>query len=111
MNSLWEGCGNIMCLDVLRAIRTEPASLEALLSEIRSAQGADERFDRHLESLLADLTTIGAEETLARRLVGRLAVGLQGSVLMRFGAPSVAEAFLASLSGDQPIHKTLEMFR
>jgi putative acyl-CoA dehydrogenase len=94
LNSIWEGSGNVNALDVLRALDREPVTAEAFLAEIRLASGADSRLDaavRRLESELAEPTEEGA-----RRLLERLAVALQGSLLVRHGAPEVADAFCAS---------------
>jgi putative acyl-CoA dehydrogenase len=87
--SIWEGAGNVVCLDVLRALRREPASAEALLDEIRLA--GEPRLEREAESALADL-----DEGTARRHVERLAVALQGSLLVRHAPAAVADAFLGS---------------
>lgn len=83
VNSLWEGSGNVICLDVLRAMRKEPESFEALLAEIR---GVDRRID-------ALVPTQAPDEAGARRFVGRLAVALQASLLARHSTS--LDAFLA----------------
>ena len=99
LNSIWEGSGNVICLDVLRALAKEPAAEEALLGELREARGADRRLDAHVE--LAEALLARAEEGQARRLVEALALALQGTLLVRHGPPEVADAFCASrLSGD-----------
>jgi putative acyl-CoA dehydrogenase len=94
LNSIWEGSGNVNALDVLRALDREPETAEAFLAEVRLAAGGDARLDeaiRRLESELAEPSEEGA-----RRLLERLAVVLQGSLLVRHGAPEVADAFCAS---------------
>jgi putative acyl-CoA dehydrogenase len=94
LNSIWEGSGNVNALDVLRALEREPGTAEAFLAEVRLAAGGDARLDeaiRRLEPQLADRSEEGA-----RRLLERLAVALQGSLLVRHGAPEVADAFCAS---------------
>jgi len=99
--SIWEGSGNVMSLDVLRALARSPRSLEVFLAELRDAHGADARLDarvRELDSQFADPATI---ETRARRVVEAMALCLQGSLLVRHGPPAVADAFCASrLGGD-----------
>jgi putative acyl-CoA dehydrogenase len=99
--SIWEGSGNVMSLDVLRALVRTPRSLEVFLHEVRQAQGADARLDAHvtkLEGQFSDPTTL---EERARRVVEGMALALQGSLLVRHGAPAVADAFCASrLGGD-----------
>ncbi|MGK2933307.1 MAG: acyl-CoA dehydrogenase family protein, partial [Solirubrobacterales bacterium] len=100
--SIWEGSGNVQCLDALRAMVKSPASLEALFNEIGEASGADQRFDRYVGELKTSMET--SPETLevrARRVVEGLAVALQGSLLIRHGDPAVSDAFCASrLGGD-----------
>jgi putative acyl-CoA dehydrogenase len=89
LQSIWEGSGNVVCLDVLRSLRREPGSAEALLDEIRLA--GEPRLDRQAESALANV-----DEGSARRLVERLALALQGSLLVRHAPAAVADAFLDS---------------
>jgi putative acyl-CoA dehydrogenase len=99
--SIWEGSGNVMSLDVLRALVRTPRSLEVFLAEVREAQGADAHLDarvRKLESQFADPATL---ETRARRVVEGMALCLQGSLLVRHAPPAVADAFCAArLGGD-----------
>src|ERR1051325_9335512 len=49
--SIWEGSGNVMCLDVLRALSKEPATVEALLAELQLTAGADKRLDAYVKSI------------------------------------------------------------
>jgi putative acyl-CoA dehydrogenase len=99
--SIWEGSGNVMSLDVLRALTRSPRSLEVFLAEVEQAHGADERLDtrvRELKGQFADPTTL---ETRARRVVESMALCLQGSLLVRHAPAAVADAFCASrLAGD-----------
>jgi putative acyl-CoA dehydrogenase len=99
--SIWEGSGNVMSLDVLRALTRSPRALEVFLDEVRQAQGADARLDARvgeLEGQFADPSTL---ETRARRVVESMALCLQGSLLVRNAPPAVADAFCASrLAGD-----------
>ena len=81
-------------LDVLRALAREPETAEAFLAEVRLAEGADPRLDAAIARLEHELTE--PEEEGARRLLELLAVSLQGSLLVRHGAPEVADAFCAS---------------
>lgn len=104
LNSIWEGSGNVICLDILRALGKEPATLEAVISELRLSAGANPR----LSSLITDIESglrkskNGADsEGQARRLAEKLALALQASLLVRHGSPAVAEAFCATrLAGD-----------
>ncbi len=101
LNSLWEGSGNVQALDVLRAMGREPAALNAFLSEVGLARGADHRLDGAIKQLLTELADLDGIEGRARRLVERMALVLQGSLLLRFAPPEVADAFCASrLGGD-----------
>ncbi|MFJ2946293.1 acyl-CoA dehydrogenase family protein [Streptomyces sp. NPDC087226] len=101
LNSVWEGAGNVQALDVLRALRREPAALDAYLREVGRARGADHRLDAAIKNLLTDLADLDAVEGRARRLAERLTLTLQGSLLVRHAPPEVADTFCASrLSGD-----------
>jgi len=94
LNGIWEGSGNVICLDVLRALQREPASVAALLAEIRAA--GDRRLEPGLRAVGAALADHAGLETRARALVGALAVLLQASLLLRFAPAPVADAFCAS---------------
>jgi putative acyl-CoA dehydrogenase len=101
LNSVWEGSGNVQALDVLRALQREPLALNAFLGEIGLARGADHRLDGAIKSLLTELADLEGIEARARRVVERMALVLQGSLLVRFAPPAVADAFCASrLGGD-----------
>jgi putative acyl-CoA dehydrogenase len=101
LNSIWEGAGNVQALDVLRALGRRPQTLDAYLTEVGRARGADHRLDAAIKNLLAELSDLQAVEGRARRLVERLALVLQGSLLVRYAPPEVADAFCASrLGGD-----------
>jgi putative acyl-CoA dehydrogenase len=99
--SIWEGSGNVMSLDVLRALTRSPRSLEVFVAEVEQAAGADPRLDegvRRLKEQFADPATL---EQRARRVVESMALCLQGSLLVRHAPAAVADAFCASrLGGD-----------
>jgi putative acyl-CoA dehydrogenase len=100
--SIWEGSGNVQCLDVLRAMVKNPASVDAFFAEVLEGAGAEPKLDAYVSSLRdeipGDLDTI---QERARRIVERMAIALQASLLVRYGDPAVADAFCASrLSGD-----------
>jgi putative acyl-CoA dehydrogenase len=101
VGSIWEGSGNVVSLDVLRALTRSPRSLEVFLAEVEQAHGADPHLDasvRRLKDQFADPATL---ETRARRVVEGMALCLQGSLLVRHAPPAVADAFCASrLAGD-----------
>jgi putative acyl-CoA dehydrogenase len=96
VNAIWEGSGNVICLDVLRALVREPETGPALLAEIGLARGVDARLDRALAGLEAELADPGEAEIRARGLVERMAVALQASLLVRVAPAPVADAFCAS---------------
>jgi putative acyl-CoA dehydrogenase len=101
LNSIWEGSGNVNALDVLRALAREPQALEAFFAEASAAQGADKRLDSAVAAVKDELTDDGDIELRARRIVERMALVLQGSLLVRYSPPAVADAFCASrLGGD-----------
>ncbi|MFC9793133.1 acyl-CoA dehydrogenase family protein [Streptomyces sp. NPDC127584] len=103
--SIWEGSGNVAALDVLRAMARQPQAVEAFFTEVDRAAGADRRLDAAVAGLRKDVAGLGDPDAAAygaRRLVERLALVLQGSLLVRHGNPSVADAFCASrLDGDR----------
>ena len=96
LNGIWEGSGNVIALDVLRALAREPAGLEAFLAECELARGADARLDAHLDALPSDIDQWGA-----RRAVEELALAFQASLLVRFAPPMVADAFCAARLGGE----------
>ena len=96
INAIWEGSGNVQCLDVLRAMRRNKGSLEVFLGELEQARGADSRLDRFLDSLGEELRNQEGIEFRARHVVGMMALAFEGSLLVRFGASAVADAFCAS---------------
>jgi putative acyl-CoA dehydrogenase len=101
LNGIWEGSGNVICLDVLRAMARSPESVEVFMDEIDGSAGADRRLDSAVARLRHDLSTVDDVEPRARRVVEAMALALQGSLLVRAGDPAVADAFCASrLDGD-----------
>jgi putative acyl-CoA dehydrogenase len=99
--SIWEGSGNVQCLDVLRAMVKNPSSLEAFFSETLEAAGAEPRLDPYVAKLRDEIP--GDVETIqlrARRVVEKMALALQASLLVRYGDPAVADAFCASRLDD-----------
>ncbi|MBW4716336.1 acyl-CoA dehydrogenase family protein [Saccharothrix obliqua] len=99
--SIWEGSGNVAALDALRAMAKEPEAVAAFFAELDAARGGDRRLDAAVDAIRAELADHADLELRARRLVERMALALQGSLLVRHGHPAVADAFCASrLSGD-----------
>ncbi|KLD77888.1 DNA alkylation response protein [Xanthomonas hyacinthi] len=119
LNSIWEGSGNIQCLDVLRALAREPASAAALLAELDAAAGTHPDYDAALDALRVPLAGNGeVDEYAARRIAERIALALQGALLLRSASPAAA-AFVRSrlagahglafgtLEGDVPVEELL----
>ena len=101
LNGVWEGSGNVICLDVLRAMGREPESVDAFFAEVDRGRGRDARLDRFVDAVRGEFTDFTDVERRARRIVERLALALQGALLVRHGDPAVADAFCASrLEGD-----------
>jgi len=96
LNGIWEGTGNVVCLDVLRSIRRYPDCVPALLDELRAAGGSDPRYDAFITELEADLVDVLRHEHLARRFVERMALALSASLLIRHAPHAVADAYVAS---------------
>ncbi|WP_097459172.1 isovaleryl-CoA dehydrogenase [Mangrovitalea sediminis] len=96
VNAIWEGSGNVQCLDVLRAMDKEPGVLDAFFSEVSAAQGENRLFDAFLTQLKTDFAAHPDDIAYrARNLVDRLALAMQASLLIRTGQSQVADAFCA----------------
>jgi len=101
LNSVWEGSGNVIVLDIARVMKREPDAIPVFLDEIGLARGADRRFDRYFDRLKDRLSRCGNFELEGRQLVESLALAFQASMLVRHSTPEVADAFCASrLDGD-----------
>lgn len=97
--SIWEGSGNVLALDVVRAMAREPRSVEAFLYELEGAAGADARYDRALEQLRGELGNTDDLELRARRIAELMALLFQGAQLVKYAPPAVADAFCATRLG------------
>ena len=100
LNGIWEGSGNIIALDVLRAAARTPESVPAFLDEVRLARGADRRLDRAIDRLDAEIQAPEEHEARARRIVEKMAVALQASLMIRHSPAAVADAFCATRLGE-----------
>jgi putative acyl-CoA dehydrogenase len=101
LNGIWEGTGNVICLDVLRSMQREPKTVEVFLDEITQARGANARLDAFANDLGRRLSNPSSLEPVARRVVEMMAFALQASLLVRYSSPAVADAFCATrLDGD-----------
>jgi putative acyl-CoA dehydrogenase len=101
IGTVWEGSGNVIALDVLRAMARQPESMAAFVAECELARGADPRLDAHLDRARAALADLQRTEPqfAARALVEDLALALQGSLLVRNGPAAAADAFCAARLG------------
>ena len=101
LNGIWEGTGNVICLDVLRSLQRAPGSLDALMDDIAAARGRDPRFDAALDRLGDEVVDLARREGQARRFIERLAIMWAASLLLRFEPEEVANAFVASRIGSE----------
>ncbi|NNG25836.1 isovaleryl-CoA dehydrogenase [Telluria aromaticivorans] len=103
VNSIWEGSGNVMCLDLLRALgKSLPEAHEALARELMPAAGLDARFGDYASRLLHELPAQVAEEGGARVLAERIVLAVQGALLLRHAPAFVSDAFVASRIAEAP---------
>ncbi|RPH64102.1 MAG: isovaleryl-CoA dehydrogenase [Burkholderiales bacterium] len=96
VNAIWEGSGNVQCLDVLRAMHKVPAVVEAFFGELGKARGANATLDGYIGALRKEFADLGELEYRARDLVDRMALALQAALLVQHGLAVVADAFCAS---------------
>jgi putative acyl-CoA dehydrogenase len=120
LNSIWEGSGNIQCLDVLRALNKEPETREAFFAELLAAKGLNSELDREISGLTGLFEDVATLETRSRAVVERMALALQASILLRAGNEAVAQSFCRSrlggehglafgtLPGDAPLQALIE---
>ncbi|OLE21105.1 MAG: DNA alkylation response protein [Catenulispora sp. 13_1_20CM_3_70_7] len=99
LNSIWEGSGNVNALDVLRALAKEAGVWEAFCAEVGTARGADARFDAAFKEMQDEIGSV--DEAGARRFVERMALALQGSLMLRYAPSPVADAFVATRLGGE----------
>ena len=101
VNGIWEGTGNVICLDVMRTIERMPDSLAAFLDSVRAAKGADKRLDAYMKDLQSALVAVSAnsDDGRARQIVEMLALAWQASLLVQDAPPALADAFCASRLG------------
>jgi putative acyl-CoA dehydrogenase len=101
VNSIWEGSGNVQCLDMLRAMGKNPGSLEAFMAEVSTARGSSPELDQALLELGTDLTKAKDMEYRARSIVEKMALAIQASSLIQYGNADIAEAFCRSRLGKE----------
>ncbi|QGZ37610.1 putative acyl-CoA dehydrogenase [Pseudoduganella flava] len=102
VNSIWEGSGNVMCLDLLRALAKSPAAGEALLAELAIAGTANADYARFTADLKRDLAQAQGDEFGARVLAERIVLAVQAGLLLRHAPAYVASAFVASRLAREP---------
>jgi putative acyl-CoA dehydrogenase len=96
VNAIWEGSGNVQCLDVLRAMQKTPEVVGAFFSEVSMAMGANANLDRWVLALQKDFRDLADLEFRARDMVDRMALALQAAQLVQHAPSFVADAFCAS---------------
>jgi len=123
LNGIWEGSGNVMCLDVVRALTREPSSRDAFFDEVDRAAGADRHLDAYVGSLKSEFDTLVATPARGRELAERMAIALQASLLRRHAPDAVADMFSATrldggsgrqfgvLPGDAPVAALVDRAR
>ena len=99
LNGIWEGSGNIIALDVLRAAAKSPESVPVFLDEVRAAKGCDRHLDLAADRLEAELRKPEEHEAQARRIVEKMAIALQASLLIRYSPNALSDAFCATRLG------------
>ncbi|MEL6115605.1 acyl-CoA dehydrogenase family protein [Photobacterium sp. SP02] len=100
VNSIWEGSGNVQCLDLLRVLQREPETFSALFAEFDQAQGKHPLFDRKLAQLKAEFASTENIEVRARQMMEQLALIWQAATLFSYGEPHIAEAFAQARLSD-----------
>lgn len=104
VNAIWEGSGNVQCLDVLRVMQKTPEAVQAFFDELSKARGANQHLDQYVNALHKDLKEVAQLEYRARDLVDRMALSIQAALLVQDGHRAVADAFCASRLTDGGHH-------
>ncbi len=104
VNAIWEGSGNVQCLDMLRAMAREPEVTEAWFAELDRAAGGNRLLDDHVKALKRDLANTEAMDYRARDLADRMALSMQAALLIQHAPATVADAFCASRLASTPTH-------
>jgi putative acyl-CoA dehydrogenase len=100
VNAIWEGSGNVQCLDVLRAMQKTPAVVEAFFREVGKARGANASLDRWVAAIKQEFADLSDMKYRARDVVDRMALAIQSALLVQHGPAAVADAFCASRLAD-----------
>lgn len=99
VNAIWEGSGNVMCLDVLRALAREPQALEIVFAELDKARGASAAYDGALEALKDAFTDMGSLEARSRQIVEQMAKVAAGAILLQHAPSFVSDAYCQTRLG------------
>jgi len=100
VNSIWEGSGNVICLDVLRALYNDTAALPAFFEEIEQATGGNRLLDSYIARLKVEVSETGNFEVRARRITEMMALAWQSALLVQHAPAAVSDAFCASRLGN-----------
>ena len=100
VNSIWEGSGNVICLDVLRALYKDPGALPAFFAEVERAKGGNRNLDLHITRLKAEVDEQGNFEARARRITEMMALAWQAALLVQHAPSAASDAFCASRLGN-----------
>jgi putative acyl-CoA dehydrogenase len=100
VNSVWEGSGNVQCLDVLRSMQKEPKSIEAVFNELDTAKAANDFYDKFVLNLKNEFANTENLEFRARVIAEKFALALQGCVLLKTAPDFISEAFCISRLSD-----------
>ncbi len=95
LNAIWEGSGNVIALDLLRAMKREPEAVDAFVAEIELARGTDHRLDTAIDDLKTTLSSEISEAEL-RTLIEKMAIVLEGSLVVRHGSQALADGFITT---------------
>ncbi len=101
LNAIWEGSGNVICLDLLRAISREPEAWEQLVAVLKRAEGQHRLYDLYLERLLTRIRRKADLELEARFIVEQLALVLQAALLLEQAPAAIAAAFCTTRLGGE----------
>jgi len=101
VNSIWEGSGNVICLDVLRVLSREPSAIPALMAELDAARGGHDLLDTAINTLKTELADLEDLELRARGITELMATTLQGALLVRYAPPAVADSYCTSRLGQR----------
>ena len=96
LNGIWEGSGNVICLDVLRALNKEPGAREALMREMKPAAESEPRLRVWLDVIAAQLDDPDELDARARIITEQLAIALQAALMIQHASPAAADAFCAT---------------